>query len=257
MRRRCLAVFFFATLAAVLLVGALPAAQGKTLEILCAPAMRSPIEEMLVNYQRATGSRTQVSYDGSNIILGQLRLRPHGDLFIPADRFYADEAVKGGLAESPRVFAYLVPVMMVRKGNPFKVRKLTDLTNRSIRVGLVDERTAAIGKASAAVLKKNHIDVNRINVVYRATKVDELANAIKLKSIDAAIVWKPVAMLYPKDSDIVGIPSKLNLVVPVSAAIVRTSPNKAAARKFLEYLTSKAGKAILTKYHYPTPVTSK
>ncbi len=255
--RRCFTVIVFAVFAMVTIVSALSAAQGNTLEVLCAPAMRSAIEEMLTNYSRATGARTQVSYDGSNIILGQLRLRPHSDLFIPADKFYTDEAVKSGLAESPRVFAYLVPVIMVRKGNPYKVSKLADLTNRNMRVGLVDERTAAIGKASAAVLKKNHIDVNRIRVVYRATKVDELANAIKLKSIDAAIVWKPVAMLYPKDSDIVGIPSKLNVVVPVSAAIVKTSSNKTAAMKFLNYISSKAGRAILAKYHYPTAAPGK
>lgn len=243
-------------IAIVCLAGSLSAAP-RPLEVLCAPALRTPLEEMLANYRKATGARTSVSYDGSNIILGQLRLRPHGDLFVPADRFYTDEAVRSGLAESPKVIAYLVPVIMVQKGNPFRIARLTDLLNRKLRVGLVDERTAAIGKASAAVFRKNKIDVKRVNVVYHATKVDELANAIKLKSIDAAIVWQPVAIQYPKDSDIIGIPASMNTVVPVSAAVVKSSNNKAAARQFLAYITSKDGKAILSRFHYPTTAPKK
>ena len=233
------------------------AKSGGSLELLCAPAMRAAIEDMLASFGKATGVRTQVSYDGSAILLGQLKLRPHGDLFVPADRFYADEAVKDRLAEDPRIYAYLVPVILVQKGNPHKVHKLTDLMQSGIRVGLEDARAGAIGKVTAAVLKKNHIDVAKTNVVFWATKVDELANAIKLKSIDATLVWKPVAMLYTRDADIVGIPGNRNIVAPVSAAIISSSTNKPAARQFLTYLTSRAGKAILAKYHYPTTDPSK
>jgi len=225
---------------------------SKTLEILCAPAMRPPIEGMLKKFEKETGIHTEISFDASNVILGQLRLRSHGDIFVAADRFYTDKAFKAGLLEKPKVYAYLVPVIMVQKGNPLRVRSLADLTHHSIRVGLVDERTGAIGNVSTAVLKKNHIHINKVNVVYRATKIDELANAIKLKSIDAVIVWKPIAMLYPKDGQIISIPNEKNIIVAVSAGIINTSTSKQAARKFLKFLTSKTGKAILEKYHYPT-----
>jgi molybdenum ABC transporter molybdate-binding protein len=214
--------------------------------------MRPPIEKMLIKFKKETGIGAQVSFEASNVFLGQLKLRPHGDVFIPADRYYTDKAVKSGLVEKPKVYAYLMPVIMVQKGNPLRVRNLVDLTHHSIRVGLVDERTGAIGNVSAAVLRKNNINIHKINVVYRATKVDELANAIKLKSIDAVIVWKPIAMLYPKDGEIVNIPNDKNVIVTVSAGIVSTSLNKPAALEFLRFLTSKTGKAILEKYHYPT-----
>lgn len=225
---------------------------NKTLEILCAPAMRPPIEEMLAKFEKDTGVHTEISFDPSNIILGQLRLRSHGDLFVAADRYYIDKAVKAGYVIEPQTFAYLTPVIMVQKGNPRKIRSLADLTHRSIRVGLVDERTGAIGNVSTTVLKKNHLNIENINVVYRATRIDELANAIKLKSIDAVIVWKPIAMLYPRDGEIVSIPDDKNVIVTVSAGIVGTSPNKSTARKFLKYLASKTGIAILNKHHYPT-----
>jgi len=232
-------------------------AAGKTLEILCAPAMRAAIEEMRTNFEKSTGVSTQISYEGSGALLAQLKLSPHGDLFIPADRFYTDEAVKTGLAESPKIFAYLVPVIMTQKGNEHKIHKLSDMMKTGLRIGLEDERAGAIGKVTAEVLKKNHIKVDKLNVLYWASKVDELANAIKLKSIDVSVVWKPVAIQYPEDSTIIEIPGKQNVVAPVSAGIVKSSTNKPTAKKFMSYLTSKAGKAILAKYHYPTTDPSK
>ena len=254
MLKRFIAIVFLVVLAFTELAGTGFTADTRSsgnLEFLCAPAMRNPIEEMLAKFKKDTGIRSQVSYGGSAILLSQLKLNSHGDIFVPADRFYTDEAVKAGFAGEPRIFAYLVPVIMVQKGNKFKVHKLTDLMNPDIRVGLVDARTAAIGKVSAAVLKKNHINVDKMNVVYKATVVDELANAIKLKSVDAVIIWKPVAILYTKDGDIINIPNDKNIVAPVSACIVKTSTNKVIARKFMNYIMSKAGKAILAKYHYP------
>jgi ABC-type molybdate transport system substrate-binding protein len=88
--------------------------------------------------------------------------------------------------------------------------------------------------------------------MFNAPMVGELANAIKLKSIDVAVVWKPIAVAYQKEADYISIPENKNIVVPVSAGIIKTSSNKPDARKFLKFMTSKEGKAILEKHHYPT-----
>lgn len=238
-----------------LLLGMLsPAMAGPgTLEVLCAPAMRKPVEEILRAFERESGIRTQVSFDASNILLGQLRLRPHGDLFIPADRFYTDEAVKRRLAEAPLVITAFAPVIVVRKGNPHRVRTLSDLMNRKLRVGLGDERTAAIGKATVELLRRNKIPLAKMNVVYRATKVDELGNAVKVGAVDATILWDAVAWNYQGSVQVIPIPARQNRVVPVSAAILSASRQKDAARRLLRFLASEKAKAILRKHHYPAP----
>jgi len=194
----------------------------------------------------------QISYGAANVLLQQLEMRPYGDVFIPADRYYTDRAIKAGIAQEPSLFAYLIPVIMVHKGNPHKIQSLADLTRKDIRVGLVDERIGAIGRLFVALLKKNHIRLSDVHTVYNAPMVCELANAVKLKSIDVAVVWKPTAMSYPKDAEFITIPSNKNIVVPVSAGIIKTSSDKVDARRFLKFMTSKTGKAILEKYNYPT-----
>ncbi len=259
--KRLVMMVFLISLVSIIMPGIVSGSVNKppkVLEILCAGAMRPPIEEMLHKFELETGIHIQISYASASALLQQMKMSPHGDLFIPADKYYTDQAVKDGIVEAPKVFAYLLPVIMVEKGNPCKIRKLTDLTRKDIRVGLVDKRVGAIGRLFIALLEKNHIKLDKINTVYNAPIVGDLANAVKLKAIDAAVVWKPVAMSYTKEADYVTIPRDKNIVVPVSAGIIKTSSRKAHAQKFLTYMTSKAGKAILEKYHYPTtpPITT-
>jgi len=223
----------------------------ETLELLCAPSMRTPIEEMRAIFEKQTGVSTQISFEPTNVILEQLRLHPHGDLFVAADRFYI-RAAKFGLVEELHICTYLVPVIMIQKGNPHNIYKLSDLTNYKVTVGLVDERTGAMGDVAAEVLKKNHISINKVNVMYRATTVDELANAIRLNTVDAVIIWKPIAMLYTKYGDIIDIPNDRNIILTVSAGIISTSHKRPIARKFLKFIMSKKGKSIFSKYYYPT-----
>lgn len=226
--------------------------QSKNFEILCVGAFRPPVEEMRRIFAKENGIDIQISYSPANVILQQLKMHSHGDIYIPADRYYTDEAVKAGIVKEPKIFAYLIPVIMVQKGNPHKINKLSDLTKKSLKVGLVDERIGAIGRLFAMLIKKNHIRMDDINVVYHAPMVGELGNAIKLKAIDAAVVWKSLAMSYPEEADYIAIPRKNNIIVTVSAGIIKTSENKEIARKFIKYMTSKSGKKILEKYHYPT-----
>jgi len=253
--KRLFTTVFLVILVCNLVANATSAAGKKpvrSLQLVCAGAMSLPVEEMLATFQNNTGVHMQISYGAANVLLQQLKLRPYGDVFIPADRYYTDQAIKAGIAQEPSLFAYLIPVIMVHKGNPHKIQSLADMTRKDIRVGLVDERIGAIGRLFVALLKKNHIRLSDVHTVYNAPMVCELANAVKLKSIDVAIVWRPIAMSYPKDADFITIPSDRNIVVPVSAGIIKISSNKTDARKFLQFMTSKAGKSILEKYNYPT-----
>lgn len=253
LNKRFICVLAIIALACCLLsLGVNAAKAPKTLELLCAPALRPAMEDAMVKFQKQSGVKCQVSYEAANILLGQLKLRSHGDVYLPADRTFIDQGMKARLVNTPVDYAYLIPVIMVAKNNPYNIRSVADLTNRKIKVGLVDERTGAIGKISARIFKKNYVDINKINVVYRAAKIDELYNAMKLKSVDAVIIWKVVAMMHPKDGEIIEIPLNKNIIATVSGGVVNTSKNKTAAVKFLKFLKSSAGQSILKKHHFTT-----
>jgi ABC-type molybdate transport system substrate-binding protein len=139
---------------------------------------------------------------------------------------------------------------MVRKGNPKSVKSLSDMTKPGIKTGEADREAAAIGRLLPRILKLNEItdsDWSK-NVVMRGTTVNELAMAVKLGTIDAAVVWDAVAAKYRADSDIVTIPK--NISTEVGAAVLKFSGNRVMAAKFLDFMTSKRGVQILRRNGY-------
>ncbi len=227
-------------------------AAGGSIQVLCAAGLKPPLAEIATAFQQKTGIAVAVTYGPSNLLLGQLKVGKRGDVFLPADQFYINEAKKAGLVQDTRTVAYLVPVIMVPKGNPRQITSINDLTRPGLRLGLADARTAAIGRTAREVVTKNRIPLAEIerNVVYSSTTVNELGDALKLRHIDATIIWSAVARQYAEVSEMVLIPAKKNTIVTIQAAQVARTANAVATRRFLDFLCSAPARAIFVKYHY-------
>jgi ABC-type molybdate transport system substrate-binding protein len=90
------------------------------------------------------------------------------------------------------------------------------------------------------------------NVVFRAGCVPELANALKLKTIDAAILWDATAFQSRKDVDTIEIPAEWSEVAVVPIGVLRCARNVEAARQFMEFVASAEAQAIFRVHGYTT-----
>ena len=91
------------------------------------------------------------------------------------------------------------------------------------------------------------------NVVVKTATVSELGNAIKLKTVDAVIIWDSIAALYADCGTVIGIPEAENELSKIPAAVLAVSPDKKEAGKFVLFLGSDEGRRILKKHHYNVP----
>jgi ABC-type molybdate transport system substrate-binding protein len=80
--------------------------------------------------------------------------------------------------------------------------------------------------------------------------VNELGLKMELGGIDAAVVWRCIALRYPRASDIVTIDPAKNICPNVGGAVLRVGKNPRAAAEFLEFLTSARGREVLTENGY-------
>ncbi len=218
----------------------------------CAAGMRKPVTEMADIFSKANNVNVQLNYDGSNRLLGQIKLTGKGDIYIAGDADYIDMAKEAGLTDGGKALCYFVPVIMLQKGNPLNVKQLSDLIKQDVRLGQADEKAAAVGRVTPEVLKLNGVDREEWNkkIVMETPTVNELGIAIKLKTIDAAVVWNAVASKYSDSSDIVTIDPAKNVTPAVSAAVLKFSKNSSLALKFLDYMVSEEGKKILGEEGY-------
>ena len=175
------------------------AAFDRPLFLYCAAGMRKPIEEIVAAYRREYGIPIHLQYGGSNTLLGQLEVSRTGDLYLAADESYTRLAYQKGLVKERLPAAKIRPVIVVQKGNPKGVRGIADLASGKVRYALGDPDAAAIGKKIRSLLSASGDwpAVQKNATVIKPT-VTDVANAVKIGSVDAAIVWDATAAQYPE-----------------------------------------------------------
>jgi molybdate transport system substrate-binding protein len=220
--------------------------------IFCAAGLRKVMDKLIMEFENKYKKPVNVSYDGSNRLLGQLKLTKKGDVFIPGDADYVQMANKEGLIEEYKHFSNFIPVILVNKKCKVKINNLRDLIQKGIRIGQGDTLSAAIGRITNKILYKNNISETawNKNVVLSAAMVNELGLAIKLGTIDAAIIWKTIALDYQNEGRIIPIEKEKNVIADIEVAIIKNSTNKETAKDFLNFITSEECKQILTEYGY-------
>jgi len=217
--------------------------------------LRDVADELIRVFEKENPSiRINVNYAGGGRLLGQIVAGNLGGLFMPGDAFYVNQAIKKGVAieNTQKIVAYFVPVIFVQNGNPKNIHNLNDLKRKNIRIGLGDERVAAIGKQSLKIFEKSKISYDKIkrNMVVKTATVNELGIAIAAKTVDVVIVWDVIARQFAKSGDMIPIPASENIISEIPIVMLKSTINKSAAQKFINFCISKKGKEILKEKDY-------
>jgi len=232
------------------------AAPSTPITFYCAAGMRPAAAALITAFEAGHPVKIAVTYEGSGQLLGKIAAGAEGDLFMPGSAFYVDKAVEKGLIlpETQRIVASFIPVFLVQKGNPSNIRTLRDLARPGVRIGLGDERSAAVGITSLDLFKKNGISYDDIqpNVVYKSGTVEELGVAVRMRTVDVAIVWDVTARSFAEYAEAVAIPADQNVVSTVPIVTLKSSRHPAEARAFIEFVTSAEGQRILADHGYST-----
>ena len=211
---------------------------ARTVRVYCAAALRPAMLKIAARFTEESGERVEFEFGDSGKMLGQVTIRPDGDLFLPADDSYVRLAEEKGLVARTVPLCRMHAVVLTRPGNPYRVAILDDLLKPGVKVGIANPDRAAIGKVVrdhltsrgrwAALAAK--IDVEHLNVT-------DAANAVQLGARDATFVWDAVAANYPELAT-VRVPELEGAIGRVELALLKQSPNPAGARRFARYVAA-------------------
>lgn len=254
-------LFFASTLAAVILLTGCDRkgptkeqAAGKELLLYCAAGISPPIVELTEAFSREHGVKIVTDYAGSEVLLSKIKLIHRGDLYIPGDKHYIEQALQEDMILSRRPVFYWVPTILVQKGNPKNISGLEDILRPGLKLGLGDPNACAIGRTTRQILARNNIAWEEIkkNVVYQSLTVNELGIQIQAKSLDAVIVWDAMAQYYSDYGDEVSIAPEKNIVSTVDVGVLKFTKNRELAEMFVDFITSEKGREIFKKHNYST-----
>jgi molybdenum ABC transporter molybdate-binding protein len=221
--------------------------------VYCAAGLRSPVEEIAREYEKNEGVEVSLNYGGSETLLANLEVSKKGDLYIPADTTYIDQARSKGLVDEVLPVAAMTPVIAVHANNPKHIKSLDDLLASGITLSQADPDAAAIGSVTRQALKKcNKWDAIQQKVKVNKATVTDVANDVSVaKGIDAGFVWDVTIVQFK--GKLLGVPVREfeGVTGKVSAAILKSSKQPAAAVRFARFLTARdRGLEIFQKHGF-------
>lgn len=230
--------------------------ESKSLAIFAGTAFATPGREIIELFEEATGVKIEVQWGGSGRVLSSLKISKYGDIFLSGSHDFMLMAINDGVVSSNvKVIAYLVPAIIVPKGNPKNITCLKDLAKPGVRVGMADPDYVCIGIYAREVLEHNGLwDEVSPNIVVHADSCEGLAALVAIGSVDAVIGWHVFHYWNPDKTDIVWLePHQIPKISFICAALTKYCRNKVLAELFLDFIAnSEVSKEIMRRYGYLT-----
>ena len=231
--------------------------QAKSINVFAGSASQPPLEEAAKTFEQKTGIKVNFSFGGSGTVLSQMILSQSGDLYVPGSPDYLIKAQARGVIaanDNGKILSYLVPAILVQKGNPKNIKSLSDLLRPDVSVGIANPASVCVGLYAVEVLDKNGLldALKQAGTVKTyADSCEKTATLIVLKAVDAVIGWSVFAAWNPDSTDVVYLKaSEIPRLAYIPGAMSTFAQDKASAQKFLDFLASQDGQAIFRKYGY-------
>jgi molybdate transport system substrate-binding protein len=243
-------------LVACLLYGALgsAAAQSQELRVAAAADLTKAFADVGAAFQKRTGIHVALTFGASGILTRQLENGAPFDLFAAANTSYLDELSARGLILADDVHVYAVGHigLFVRKGAPTPPSAIDLLANgRFEHIAIANPKVAPYGKAAQEALEATHVwEAVQARLVL-GENIQQTLQFAQTGNADIAIV--SASLGRAADGQFVPIPDKLHQPINQAIGALKSSSNLEQARKFVAFVLSKEGQAILKKYSFTFP----
>jgi molybdate transport system substrate-binding protein len=243
------------------LVGlALCAASGPALAadltVSAAASLTNAFKEIGVAFE-ATNPDTKVQFNfaASGALLQQIAKGAPVDVFASADQETMNQAEQQQLVKAgTRVnFVSNSLVVVVPQDATTVPKSLADLSAPGIKkVAIGVPASVPVGRYTKAVLEKAQLWPATEAKMIGAQSVRQALDYVARGEVDAGFVYSTDAAIMPGKVKVAFVvPTDPPVVYPI--APVAASTNSTAAQKFVAYVTSPAGQAVLARYGFGKP----
>jgi molybdenum ABC transporter molybdate-binding protein len=227
-----------------------PDPDRSSLFVYCAAGLKRPIEEIAREFEREEGVKIQLSYGGSGDQLAAAKGSKVGDLYIPADYKYIEQARQQDLIDEEIPLASMHAVVAVRKGNPKNIHTFDDLLRKDVEVVLAND-AAAIGELTHRALQRiQRWEPLKKKSVFKGTE-PMVSTDVRLGTAHAGILWDSTVSQFSDKLEGITISELKSVTGGVTLSVLRSSEHPASALRFARYLSSREkGMPIFEKYGF-------
>jgi len=226
------------------------------LVVYCENGILNPVLEITDHFKKNTGINVKIRNDCARNLVSSLHYHDDADIFIPD----ATETINNLLMVDSLFFEDKLflgnqsLIFFIPEGNPEQfdghLKKLFQLENGMI---MANPESSTLGLLTGILLEKNLMYKEAMgSVLFLTTDSRNLMQNIEKKKASVGIGWRSdyTGARTPPKIDTVNIKGVLPSMIhhPASAAVLSSAPNKDAATRYLEFLTSDLAARIFKKY---------
>jgi len=231
-------------------------AMATDLTVSAAASLTNAFKDIATAFEAANPeTRVQLNVGASGALLQQMAKGAPVDVFASADQETMLQAEQQQLVRpgAKADFAGNTLVVVVPHDAAAPPKTLADLAGPAVKkVAIGLPASVPVGRYTRAVLEKANLWAPIEARLVGAQTVRQALDYVARGEVDAGFVYATDASILPGKVKIAFVvPTETPVVYPIAA--LAAAPNPAAARKFVAFVLSPAGQAVLAKHGFAKP----
>jgi len=243
-------------LLAFVFLGAAPQLKAADLTVSAAASLTNAFQEIKPLFEKANpGVNVLYNFAASGPLLKQIEAGAPVDVFASADQETVDQAVSKKLIldGTRKDFVSNTLVMIVPADSKLGIKTAKDLSGAKVeRIAIGNPDSVPVGRYTRDSLTKEGLYESLKPKFVQGESVRQVLDYVSRGEVQAGFVYMTDAMIA-KDKVLVAAEMGGHAPITYPIAVVAASANKDTAGKFLAFVLSPEGQAVLAKYGFKKP----
>ncbi len=221
-----------------------------------AASLKDAFNDIITHYHKQyPQSKIKLNTAGSGVLLQQAVRGAPVDVLAFADEVTMNQAQQKNVIEagSRKTFAHNALVIAAPKSSRYTVNQLGDLQSRHFgRIAVSNPASVPAGRYSKASLEKAGLWAGLQPKIITTQNVRQSLDYIARGEVDAGFVYRTDAVLMKDKVKILAtVPTPSAVSYPI--AVSKSTKQEAEAKRFVQYVLSAQGQAVLNRYGFRKP----
>jgi molybdate transport system substrate-binding protein len=221
------------------------------LNVAAAANLSDAFTELGQQFTGQTGIPVVYSFGATADLAKQIENGAPFDLFAAADVSHVDELNRAGLLTpgTEALYARGRLVLWIPQDSRLSLSRVEDVTRRDVeRIAVAKPDVAPYGLAAVEALRALNIWSSIETKVIYGQNVSQVKQYAATGNADVAFI--PLSLVHKGEGHIIEVDAHLHQPIDQAIAIVKTSTRQQASQRFLTFVLSPEGQALLERYGY-------
>jgi molybdate transport system substrate-binding protein len=221
--------------------------------VFAAASLTDALKEIATSWEIAGGEKIAFNFASSSTLARQIREGAPADLFLSADEAQMDALEVAGLVApgTRRSVLSNTLVVIVPKESRTKISSERDLADARVRrLALAEPHSVPVGVYSKKFFESSGLWSSVAGKVIPTENARATLAAVESGNVDAGVVYRTDAAISRQVRIAFEVPAASGPAISYPFALVKGAPRGAAAREFLEHLSSKAARHVFSQHGF-------